>query len=182
MQPPAFVRRRSRLRRWPRKGVHVMRTAAVIPFTNSSRVLQRCLRPRAVACSACAKSAMSTLAAAHRSAMGESARAVARASSNCHSYSAKVAPASAVLAHIRSAASAPRAPTNRPAQSLQASISRISRLTFLRDRDVMAACSCCLKECSKARRNNSSLFANDRYKPCRDTPAARATSSIEVLR
>src|SRR5260221_1284706 len=162
--------------------LHVIRTAAVIPFTKSSLLRQDCLSPRAVACSARAKSAMSNPAAAHFSAMGERAMAAARASSNCHSYSLSVAPANDVLAHMRSAASAPRDPTKRPDHSLQALIKRVSKLSLKRDSAAMAEANWLLSECSTARRNNSSLLANDRYRPWRETPAARATSSMEVLR
>ncbi len=153
-----------------------------MPFTNSSRVLELCLRPRAVACSARAKSAISKLAAAHRDAMAEAARASVKARSNCHSYPDSVAPAKAVLAHIRSAASAPKEPTNRPDQASQAAINRLSRLSSARDRAAMAQFNWLFSECSTARRNSSSLLANDKYSPWRETPAARATSSMDVLR
>ena len=49
-----------------------------------------------------------------------------------------VAPANEVLAHMRSAASAPREPTKRPDHSLQAAIMRVSKLSSARDNAAMA--------------------------------------------
>ena len=71
--------------------------------------------------------------------MADEQMALASASSNCHSYSASVAPANEVLAHIRSAASTPRDPMNRPDQSTQAAIKRVSKLSWARDNAAMAA-------------------------------------------
>ena len=91
-------------------------------------------------------------------------------------------PAKDVLAHMRSVASAPSDPTNRPDHASQAAMSLASNAMPVCDSAARAAVSCVSRECSSARRNNSSLLANCRYSPWRDTPAARATSSMEALR